>query len=454
MHRFLAALTLIVSIAPSPARAAPDRIDAIVARQMEISDIPGAAVAIIERGRVTKIKGYGLASLEWSAPVDADTRFQLASATKIFTGVLLMRLVEQGVVSLDDPLTRWFPDAPQSWASIRVRQLANHTSGLSDNLGVDRPKTLDGIAKAAMAAPLAYQPGTDARYGFTDFVVLRIVIEKASGLSLPALLDREIAKPLALRSTGFAMASEDGNVRIADVLSHKAGVYGLRDGKIVTSDFFFAPQGYGAGGLYSSIADLAAFFIALDQGRLLRRSSLIALETPAILPNGKTSGFGVGWVAREYRGIPIVGHSGGPALADIIRIEDRQLTVIVLTNQQIFYPLIAEAVLDATIPAPAAETPLVDDRPLLAARLKRAIEASAAGDDAADEFATTGTSSRDALRSPFTRAMLRGIGSLQRIDYLGEALRGRRYRLVFARKTMVWVATGDGDGRIIALAPE
>lgn len=454
MHRLLAALILIVSIAPSPAAAAPDRIDAIVASQMRISDIPGAAVAIVERGRVTKIKGYGLASLEWSAPVDADTRFQLASATKIFTGVLLMRLVEQGAVSLDDPLTRWFPDAPQSWAPIRVRQLANHTSGLSDNLGADRPKTLDGIVKAAMAAPLAYKPGTEARYGFTDFVVLRVILEKASGLSLPALLDREIAKPLALRSTGFAMASEDGNVRMADVLAHRAGVYGLRDGKIVTSDFFFAPQGYGAGGLYSSIADLAAFFVALDQGRLLKRSSLIALETPAILPDGKKSGFGVGWVARDYRGMPIVGHSGGPALADIVRIEDRQLTVIALTNQQIFYPLIAEAVLDTMIPAPAAETPLVDDRPLLAASLKHAIEASAAGKDAADEFATTGTSSSDALRSPFTRAMLRGVGPLQRIDYLGEAPRGRRYRLTFARKTMVWIATGDDDGRIIALAPE
>ena len=454
MHRLLAALALVISIAPSPAAAAPDRIDAIVASQMRVSDIPGAAVAVIERGRVTKIKGYGLANLEWSAPVGTDTRFQLASATKIFTGVLLMRLVERGAVSLDDPLTRWFPDAPQSWASIRVRQLANHTSGLSDNLGADRPKTPEGIVKAAMAVPLAYPPGTEARYGFTDFAVLRVVLEKASGLSLPALLEREIVKPLALRSTGFAMASEDGNVRMAEVLSRRAGVYGLRDGKIVTSDFFFAPQGYGAGGLYSSIADLAAFFVALDQGRLLRRSSLIALETPAILPDGKTSGFGVGWVARAYRGLPVVGHSGGPALADIVRIEDRQLTVIALTNQQIFYPLIAEAVLDTMIPAPAAETPLVDDRPLLAARLKHAIEASAAGKDAFDEFATTGTSSSDALRSPFTRAMLRGVGPLQRIDYLGEAPRGRRYRLTFARKTMVWLATGDDDGRIIALAPE
>jgi len=454
MRWLLTALTLVVSIAPSPAGATPDRIDAIVASQMKISDIPGAAVAVIQRGRVTKIKGYGLANLEWSAPTDTDTRFQLASATKIFTGVLLMRLVERGAVSLDDPLTRWFPDAPQSWASIRVRQLANHTSGLSDNLGADRPKTLDGIVKAAMAAPLAYQPGTEARYGFTDFAILRAVLEKASGLSLPALLDREIAKPLALRSTGFAMATEDGNVRMADVILRRAGVYGLRDGKIVTSDFFFAPQGYGAGGLYSSVADLAAFFVAIDQGRLLKRSSLIALETPAALPNGKTSGFGVGWVARNYRGIAVVGHSGGPALADIIRIEDRQLTVIVLTNQQIFYPLIAEAVLDTMVPTSAAETPLMDDRPLLVARLKRAIDASAAGDDAADEFATAGASSRDALRSPFTRAMLRGIGALQSVDYLGEAPGGRRYRLTFTRKTMIWVATGDSDGRIIALAPE
>lgn len=454
MDRLLRALGLLALLVPSVACASPDRVDVVMASQMAISDIPGAAVAIVEGGKVTKLRGYGLASIEWSAPVTVDTRFQLASATKIFTGVLLMRLVDKGIVSLDDPLTHWFPDAPASWATIRVRQLANHTSGLSDNLGPDRPKTVDGIVKAAMAAPFAYQPGTKARYGFTDFTVLRAILEKASGLTLPALLDREIIAPLRLRSTGFAMAEDEGGVRTAMIVPEKATIYGLRDGKLVTSDFFFAPQGYGAGGLYSSIADLATFFAALDDGRLLKRASLIALETPATLPDGKKSGFGVGWVARDYRGVPVAGHSGGPALADIIRSEDRRLTVIVLTNQQVFYPLLAEAVFDTLVPAPAAAMPVTDDRPLLAVSLRRAIDAAATRGDVADVFAAAGEVSRTALASPFTRALLRGVGALGSIDYLGDGPGGRRYRLTFARKTMVWIATGDDNGRIVSLAPE
>jgi CubicO group peptidase (beta-lactamase class C family) len=447
-------LAVLGAAMPSLVHAAPDRIDAIVTSQMKLSDIPGAAIAVVERGRITKLKPYGLANVEWAAPVTPDTRFQLASATKIFTGVLLMRLVERGALSLDDPLTRWFPAAPASWSSVRVRQLANHTSGLSDRLGTPRPQTVDGIVAAAMTTPFAYEPGTDARYGFTDFTVLRAILEKASGLSLPDLLAQEITKPLGLRSTSFAMASDDGMVRMADILPHKAEIYGLRDGKLVTSDFFYAPQGYGAGGLYSSISDLAAFFVALDQGRLLKKASLIALETPATLPNGKKSGFGVGWVARTYRGTPIVGHSGGPALADIIRVEDRQLTIIAVTNQQTFYPLIAEAVLDQFLPSPSVEPARDDDTPALAANMKLALAAAAAGKKADSAFAAAGKAALDQLMSPFARAMLRGVGAPNVVEYLGPGSDGRRYRIVFARKSMVWHATGDASGRIVTLAPE
>ena len=145
----------------TPSRAAPDRV-AIVRRQMALNTIPGGAVAIVERGRIVKIATYGAANLEWGVPVGSDTRFQMASVTKMFTGVLLMRLVEQGRVGLDDALTRWFRDAPQSWAGIRLRQLANHSSGLAKQWGAARDATVDGIVAKAMEAPLAYPPGSEA----------------------------------------------------------------------------------------------------------------------------------------------------------------------------------------------------------------------------------------------------------------------------------------------------
>jgi CubicO group peptidase (beta-lactamase class C family) len=372
----------------------------------------------------------------------------------VFTGVLLMKLVEVGKVSLDDPVSRWFPEAPASWSQIRVRQLANHTSGLSDQLEGAGLDTVEGTVAAAMKAPLAYVPGTEARYGLTDFTVLRAIMEKASGRTLPELLKQEITGPLGLTNTGFAMANEYGPVRVADIIPKRASVYGWRDGHLSTSDFFFAAHGYGAGGLYSSVSDLASFFASLDAGRVLKRASITELETPAKLPGGKTSGFGVGWVARKYRGVPVVGHSGGPALSDILRVEDRQLTIIALTNQQLFYPLIAEQIADTMLPAPPPEPAVADDQPALTANVRRAFVSAGKGAVDGAAFAAEGKQASAALADPFNRAMIEGMGPLRDVEFLGSSGGERRYRAAFSRKSVVWLASGDAQGRIARLRPE
>jgi CubicO group peptidase (beta-lactamase class C family) len=441
---------------PSLSAPNPDPIDMIVRRQMELNDIPGVAVAVVERGRIVKLAVYGTANLEWDAPVGIDTRFQLASATKMFTGLLLMRLVEQGKLGLDDPVTRWLPDAPASWSAIRVRQLADHTSGLAEQRGATRDATVDDILATAMAAPLAYSPGSEARYGFTDFTVLRVILEKAGGDSLPRLLQKQLFEPLDMRATAFANASDDGTVRIGDLLPRRAQVYGLRDDMLTTSDFFFAPQGYGAGGLYSSIDDLAKLFTSLDAGRLLKPESVHKLEEPATLTNGGRAPFGLGWISRPYRGATLAGHSGGPALADIWRIEDRKLTVIVLTNQQVLHPLMAEAIIDTYLPPLAPEPVVADDRPAIAANIRTAVTKAAAGDaGAAAAFAPSGQDAASSIVSPFARAMLRGMGALRSVDLLQVKADGqRRYRLGFQHKTVVWLASADADGRLSRFRPE
>lgn len=434
----------------------PDKIDLIVRRQMDLNHIPGVAVAVVERGRIVKIAAYGTANLERNAPVGIDTRFQLASATKMFTGMLLMRLVEQGKLSLDDPVTRWLPDAPASWSAIRVRQLADHTSGLAEQRGATRNATVDDILSTAMAAPLAYVPGSEARYGFTDFTVLRVILEKAGGDTLPRLLQKQLFEPLDMRSTAFANASDDGTVRIGDLLPRRAQIYGLRNDTLTTSDFFFAPQGYGAGGLYSSIDDLAKLFASVDAGRLLTPESVRELEEPAKLASGKRAPFGLGWIARSYRGATLAGHSGGPALADIWRIEDRKLTIVVLTNQQVLHPQMAEAIVDTFLPPLAPEPVVVDDRPAIAANIRIAVTKAAAGDSgAAAAFAPSGQDAASSLGSPFARAMLRGMGALRLVELLQVKADGeRRYRLGFQYKTVVWLASADADGRLARFRPE
>jgi CubicO group peptidase (beta-lactamase class C family) len=429
-----------------------DPIDEVVRDQMAVSHLPGVAVAIVDKGRITKLAGYGDGNLEWRGRVDPDTRFQLASGTKLFTAILLMREVEKGALSLDDPISKFFDGAPDSWRQIRVRQLANHTSGLSEDLGQPRPKTVAEAVAASIKQPLAYTPGTEARYGFTDFTILRAVLEKAGGASLPALIDREIVKPLGLTATGFAMAEDDGTVRTGEILPRRASTYSWTGTRQRTSDFFFDPLGYGAGGLYSSAGDLAKVFAAIDQGKILKPSSLRELETPAALPNGRKSGFGIGWTVREYRGVPIVGHSGGPALADILRIPSTGRTIVVLTNQQNFYPMLAERIADQNLRVPPLNSP-TDDRPAVAANLRGLFAAVSSGaSDAA--FVATGSHPGDPLKSGFGKAALEAVGPLSDIDLVRVEADGTRiYRLKFKRKLWDWSVKADAKDKISDMRP-
>jgi CubicO group peptidase (beta-lactamase class C family) len=448
MRNMLLFLTMLLAAAP----AKTDRIDDIVTEQMKVSHVPGVAVAIVDNGRVTKLASYGDANLEWPARVDPDTRFQLASATKLFTGLLLMRTVEQGRLSLDDPISNFFSGAPESWSRIHVRQLANHTSGLSEDLGQPRPTTLAGAVAASMKQPLAYEPGTEARYGFTDFMILRAIIEKVGGASLPQLFDRELVKPLGLTETGFAMAEDDGMVRTGELIHKRASIYGWASDRQRTSDFYFEPLGYGAGGLFSSASDLAALFAAIDVGKVLKTGSLAAITTPATLPNERKSGFGIGWTVRDYHGVPVVGHSGGPALADILRIPSQGRTIIVLTNQHTFFPMLAERIADLTIPEPPLKG-IADDRPAVAANLRALFDALAAGRDD-QRFAAEGSSPGEPLRRGIGKALIEAIGPLKSVTLVRIEHDGARvYRLAFQRKQWDWIVKVDSTGRIADMRP-
>ena len=446
--------TVLLSLAAALLAAVPaktDQIDDIVTEQMKVSHLPGVAVAIVDHGRVTKLATYGDANLEWPARVDHETRFQLASATKVFTAILLMHTVEQGRLSLDDPISNFFPGAPESWSRIHVRQLANHTSGLNEDLGQPRPKTLAEAVAASMKQPLAYEPGTEARYGLTDFVILRAIIEKVGGASLPQLLVRELVNPLGLAETGFAMAEDDGVVRTGELIHKRASIYGWSSDRQRTSDFFFEPLGYGAGGLFSSVSDLAELFVAIDRGKVLKPASLTTITTPATLPNGRKSGFGIGWTVRDYHGVPVVGHSGGPALADILRIPSQGRTIIVLTNQQMFFPMLAERIADLTIAAPPL-TAIVDDRPAVAVNLHGLFAALALGGDDR-RFAAEGNNPGEPLRSGFGKALIEAVGPLKSVTLVRIESGARVYRLAFQRKQWDWIVKVDPMDRIADMRP-
>ncbi|GAA0565861.1 serine hydrolase domain-containing protein [Rhizomicrobium electricum] len=438
--------------------AAADPVDDAMAKFMAPAHIPGAAVAVVEKGKLTKLAAYGTADLEWDGKVTPDTPFQLASVSKIFAGVVLMRMVEQGKLSLSDPLTKYFPQAPESWKAITIRHLAGHMSGLPEGLGQSTNATPLEVASEAMKRPLAYAPGSKSQYGFTDFVVMTAILEKVSGLSYTALLQREVLDPLGLKHTGFTMAREDGPIRSTGLIPGRAKVYAWRAPVQRDEAFLYPVHAYAAGGLYSSARDMATLMTALTHGGFLKPESFALLTHPIRLNDGRNGEFGVGWTFGRYHGLETVGHTGGPGLGDVMYIPSADLVVIALTNQRRFVPLLSQAIADLKLPPSPVQPAIADSHPEFTADFTAQL--AAARDGKLDEARFTAEGARDWLPfyKEFGQAMLEAVGPVSKAELLSERAKDsgglrRLYRVVFARKTMLMVASTDGNGRYTAIVP-
>ena len=443
-----AAPLLLVLAGPVPS----DAIDTYVRAQMAKNHIPALSVAVVRDGTVTKLRSYGVANVEWDAAATDDTRYQLASATKPFTGVLLLQLVEQGRLGLDDSLARFFPEAPEAWKPVTVRHLATHTSGLKETDG----NTASAIVAAAMQHPLVHPPGTVSAYGFTDYVVLAAILEKVAGKPYPDLLRDSLAVPLSMTATAFDNATADGPIRAADVLPRRASVYRWENGAQRRFDFLYGIPGYAAGGLYTSAADLARLFSALQQGRLLKPSSLQEMWTRPRLPSGEGE-FGIGWVVGRRQGRRTVGHSGGPALADLLYFPDERVAVAVLQNQQKMFPYLAEGIADIVLPSGTLPPPVADSDPDLTRRLRALLVSAGNGNVSPDAFAEGARSPMLATlreQGPIVIGMLDPIEDLVLVEESREAGRWtRKYRVMFGRSPRYWSFDLTPDGKVASLRP-
>lgn len=335
---------------------ANERADATMARVMSRMHVPGMALVVVRDGKVVKQSAYGLASLELDVPVTDSTRFQIASATKVLTGTVVMQLVQEQAISLEAPVRQYLPDVPPTWDSITIAQLAAHASGIPDL--PDPGNTIDEAVSALAKRPLAFAPGAKAQYGLSDIFVLTRVIEKVTGKRYEELLQAR----LGLQCTGFEHPQEDGPTRRADVIPGRTGVYRWEGDHQRTAEFYYGAPANSSGGAFACIGDLARWAVAMDEGKLLSPASEQLAATPFRLADGGAAPWGVVFTTGTVRGYRTYGHPGGPALGDILRVPDQKLTVVVLSNQKGMYPNTASVIAQLylpkrTLPEPIREAP-------------------------------------------------------------------------------------------------
>src|SRR5581483_949465 len=237
---------------------------------------------LVARGdKVLLSKGYGFANLEWDTPNTPDTKFRIGSLTKQFTAALILKLEEQGKLSVNDPVKKYITDAPAAWDNITLFRLLTHTSGLPDYTSLpDYPnlQTLPTTATQIMARfrdrPLEFQPGEKFKYCNSGYVVLTAVVEKVAGMSYEKFLQDQILTPIGLKDTGYDSA--------ARAIRHRASGYLLNaDNQTENSKFIDMTVPQGAGALYSTTGDLLKWELALFGGKVLKPESFEKMTTPA-----------------------------------------------------------------------------------------------------------------------------------------------------------------------------
>jgi CubicO group peptidase (beta-lactamase class C family) len=318
-----------LSAQPDPAQEAASN---YVREEMHRQHIPGLALLVSRGGKIVRAEGFGMANVELQVPVKPETVFQSGSVGKQFTATAVMMLVEEGKVGLDDPLTKYFPDAPATWKEVTVRQLLSHTGGFGDypeKFDFRKDWTEAELLKLVEGIPLAYPPGTKWEYSNLGFLTLGILIHHVTGEFYGDFLQQRIFQPLGMQMARI--------ISEADIVPNRAAGYRLVKGELKNQEWVAPMVNTTAdGSLYFSILDLAKWDAALYTEKLLKRSSFDQMWTPAKFKNGEPNkeGYGFGWSTGVRHGHRLISHDGAwqGFKTSIERYVDDQLTVVVLAN--------------------------------------------------------------------------------------------------------------------------
>jgi len=328
------------------------QISQLVQHEMNELHIPGMAVAVIQDGKVLHLGTYGIANIEWDQPVTKTTAFQIASVTKLFTSTLVMKFIQDGKLNLDDPVTKFLPDAPASWKDILIKHLLSHQSGIpwpasiGGFLGTkpstsDKPASKEQVYKDMTDSALVFKPGAKESYINGDAFVLQMVLEKIGGNNIAEVFEREIFTPLHMKNSGFDAETRNFPSQVMKPLKHKSQIF--TKGKTVPLIYksFYNPTSYCSGGLYTSIEDAVIWAVSLDKGELIKPGISEQLKTKMPLNGSFTA---LGWNREVFNGHEAFGHSGGPGLGDILRFPEQKLTIIVFSNYADMYPYMAASI--------------------------------------------------------------------------------------------------------------
>jgi D-alanyl-D-alanine carboxypeptidase len=363
MKGFIAAAVVSGFLASAAYAQTPDEkalaasIDKAAAAAVAAGESPGLEVAVVKDGKAVLVKSYGSANLEQHVPVSNNSVFRIGSVTKQFTAAALLLLAEEGKVSLQDKLSKYYPNFPRA-NDITLDEMLHHTSGIynytsAPNFVVDGMihRSTDEMVEFIGKLPKLqdFEPGTNWSYSNSAYFILGGVVEKAAGAPLAEVFKTRFFTPLGM--THSALDDE------TEIVSGRASGYsGAAPGKFTNAAFISMSIPGGAGSVRSTATDLATWNAALFGGKVLKPASLAAMLTPGKLSSGENSSvamakmmaaagapaaaasakkeYGYALFLSQDEGHRKIDHGGGiyGFSASLSEFPDDKTTVVVLSN--------------------------------------------------------------------------------------------------------------------------
>ncbi len=324
----LCLILLSCSAQTRPATKPPDtkRMEQIVQDSVTSQHFMGTV--LVERDGSTILnKGYGSADLEWNIPNTPDTKFRLGSITKQFTAAGILLLEERGKLKVDDPISKYLPDAPAAWKNITFFHLLTHTSGIPSFTSFPdyeelqgRPVTPEQLVARFRDKPLDFQPGEKWNYSNSGYALLGYLLEKISGQKYCDFLQQNIFTPLAMHDTG---CDRNSTILPRRASGYTPGPHGLENATYIDMTVPFS-----AGELYSTTGDLLRWQQGLFGGKVLSAASLKKMTTPF------KDNYGFGLEIQTIQGHERISHGGGINGFNTFEAwyPQEKLSIIVLSN--------------------------------------------------------------------------------------------------------------------------
>jgi CubicO group peptidase (beta-lactamase class C family) len=353
-----------------------ERLDSIAGAGVREDRSVGVVAAVVKGKDTLLLKAYGKSDVEGNVPMTVDTVVPLGSDTKQFTAAAILQLRDQGKLTLDDDITKWLPDFETRGNKVTLRHLLGHTSGIAELGGMQELRamqlmrnptaTRDDVYKVINRYPFMFPTGTMEIYSNTNFWLLGLVIEKASGMTYEDYIEKKIFEPLGMTRSMYCNNSEK--------VARRASGYGMRSGRPILVPPIVHTGTYAAGAICSTAEDVITWLKALHGGKVLTPKSYAEMIKPATLNDGTRLRYSMGLVVGEDgNGLRFIGHGGGGfGFSSVTRwYPEAKLAVVVLTNSEPDeLTAVTERLAAAVLPAPRPAGRFTGDASLLVGSYK------------------------------------------------------------------------------------